>query len=104
MTKNLSLLGSTGSIGTQSLDVARKRRPTQIVPGSGNFTFSAKTAFAVENQAAGKLPPKSDYYITKKEITTKQSKPTNRFLTDSIRIIKSQILSEKGLIRLILFF
>ena len=25
MTKNLSLLGSTGSIGTQSLDVARKR-------------------------------------------------------------------------------
>ena len=25
-------------------------RPTQIVPGSGNFTFSAKTAFAVENQ------------------------------------------------------
>ena len=25
-------------------------RPTHLVPGSGNFTFSAKTAFAVENQ------------------------------------------------------
>lgn len=25
-------------------------RPTQIVPGSGNFTFSARTVFAVENQ------------------------------------------------------
>ncbi len=25
-------------------------RPTQIVPGSGSFTFSAKTTFAVENQ------------------------------------------------------
>lgn len=25
-------------------------RPTQIVPGRGNFTFSAQTVFAVENQ------------------------------------------------------
>lgn len=25
-------------------------RPTQIVPGRGNFTFSAQTVFAVESQ------------------------------------------------------
>lgn len=42
-------------------------------------------------RSAGKLPPKSDYYITKKEITTKQLKPTNR-LSKNIRAVKKPAL------------
>ena len=63
-------------------------RPTQIVPGSGNFTFSAKTAFAVENQEQAAIARNFiDLFTRAAEITPALNVGSKegqvRFVTDS---------------------
>ena len=47
MTKDLTILGSTGSIGTQSLDVARKHG----IPNTARLPIDPKLAAACDNGA-----------------------------------------------------